>query len=98
MTLARGTVSAPGLTVLPAWRESLLAVVSRCHPAAERAVVDGADLADSVLRVPPRRHDPFMHDAVFITLREAGIDPRLGRPARSTIIEIGSGVDSWSRR
>ncbi|MQY29215.1 LysR family transcriptional regulator [Nocardia aurantia] len=99
MTLARGPVVAPGLRVLPAWREALMAVVSRRHPAADRPDVGADDLSRSALRMPPRRQDPFAHDAVSTALRDAGIDTPTGRPAgtpRDTIIEIGSDPGSWT--
>ncbi|WP_019926885.1 LysR family transcriptional regulator [Nocardia sp. BMG111209] len=99
VALARGPVVAPGLRVLPAWREPLLAVVSRRHPAAGRESADAAVLGRSVLRLPPRRHDPFVHDAIMTALRAAGIDAPIGRPAgtpQDTIIEIGADPDSWT--
>jgi DNA-binding transcriptional LysR family regulator len=99
VALARGVLSAPGLRVLPTWTEPLLAVVSRRHPAADRAVVGIAELADSVLRVPSRQQDLSLHDALTTALRDAGVRPRFGRPAgttQDTIVEIGSDLDSWT--
>jgi DNA-binding transcriptional LysR family regulator len=99
LVLARGVVSAPGLRVLPTWTEPLLAIVSRNHPAADRAVVGIAELADSVLRLPSPQHDLPLHDALTTALREAGVSPRLGRPAgttQDTIVEVGSDPHSWT--
>ncbi|MFI5586417.1 LysR family transcriptional regulator [Amycolatopsis sp. NPDC051758] len=99
LALARGVRSAPGLTVLPTWTEPLLAVVSTRHTAADHAVAGLAELAGSVLRIPSRQLDPPLHDAVTTALRDAGVRPRLGRPAgtpRDTIVEVGSDPDSWA--
>ncbi len=99
VALARGVLSAPGLKVLPTWTEPLFAVVSRQHPAADRTVVGIAELAESVLRLPSRRHDPPLHDALTAALREAGVSPRLGRPVgttQDTIVEVGSDPGSWA--
>jgi DNA-binding transcriptional LysR family regulator len=95
LALARGVVSAPGLRVLPAWTEPLVAVVSRHHPAADRAAVGAAELAGGALRVPARQHDPSLHDA----LTTAGVRPRLGRPVgtlQDTVVEVGSDPHSWT--
>ncbi|WP_410631304.1 LysR family transcriptional regulator [Amycolatopsis sp. cmx-4-83] len=89
VALARGVPSVPGLRTLPAWSEPLFAVVSRHHRAAELPAVALADLAGGVLRVP----DASVHDAVTTALREAGVSPRLGRPAgavQDTVVEVGS--------
>ncbi|MEU7790329.1 LysR family transcriptional regulator [Amycolatopsis sp. NPDC049159] len=89
VALARGVPSVPGLRTLPAWTEPLFAVVSRHHRAAELPAVALADLAGGVLRVP----DSSVHDVVTTALREAGVRPRLGRPAgavQDTVVEVGS--------
>jgi len=65
--------------VLPAWSEPLHAVISRRHPAATREVVGISDLAAGVLRMPSRKHDPSLHDAIIAALRAAGAAPSLGR-------------------
>ncbi|WP_086850077.1 LysR family transcriptional regulator [Amycolatopsis kentuckyensis] len=99
LALARGVRSAPGLTVLPAWSEPLLAVVSRRHPAADRGAVGLAELAGHTLRVPARKHDPPVHDAVVAALHDTGLCPRAGRPAgtlQDTIVEVGSDPRSWT--
>ena len=99
LALARGVHSAPGLTVLPTWTEPLLAVVSSRHPAADRAAVGIAELADGVLRFPSRRHDPPLHGALTTALHEVGVCPRLGRPAgtiQDTVVEVGSDPESWA--
>ncbi|WP_309111159.1 LysR family transcriptional regulator [Saccharothrix sp.] len=94
VALARGVRSAPGVRVLPAWTESLYAVVSARHPAAGGEVVGVAELAADVVRTS-RDHDP----AVITALREAGVQVRPGRRAgtvQDTIIEVGSDPRGWT--
>jgi DNA-binding transcriptional LysR family regulator len=99
LALARGVLSAPGLTVLPTWSEPLHVVVSSRHPAAGRDSVTVAEMAGSVLRVPARDSDPPLHDALGTALREAGACVSLGRPTgttQDTIVEVGSDPRSWA--
>ncbi|WP_083884074.1 LysR family transcriptional regulator [Nocardia higoensis] len=99
LALARGEVSAPGLTVLPTWTEPLLAIVSSRHRAAQRQTATLAELATDALRLPSAGHDQPLHDAVVTACHAAGVHPRLGRPAgsaRDTIIEVGSDPVSWT--
>ncbi|MFI5536398.1 LysR family transcriptional regulator [Nocardia sp. NPDC051900] len=99
LALARGVVSAPGLTVSPTWSEPLRAVVSRNHPAAAHGVAAITDLAGDALRVPSRQSDPPLHDAIDAAFREAGVRPKFGRPIGTTqdaVVEIGSDPHSWA--
>ncbi|MFD2414751.1 LysR family transcriptional regulator [Amycolatopsis pigmentata] len=99
LALVRGVRSAPGLTVLPTWTERLFAVVSQHHPAADRGAVALTELADDTLRLPARKHDPPLHDAVGLALHDTGLCPRAGRPTgtlQDTIVEVGSDPRSWT--
>ncbi|MGW5721597.1 LysR substrate-binding domain-containing protein [Amycolatopsis sp. NPDC003865] len=99
LVLARGVVSVPGLVVLPAWTEPLLAVVSRHHPVADRDTVGLAELAGHPLRYPARRSDPLLHDAVAGALRDAGVCPGASRETgtiQDTVVEVGSDPRSWT--
>jgi DNA-binding transcriptional LysR family regulator len=99
LALARGVLSGRGLRVLPAWSEPLHAVVSRHHPAAARETVGIDELEDDVLRVPSRRQDPPLHDAIVAAVRAAGVHPKLGRPTgttQDTVVEVGSDPRSWA--
>lgn len=99
LALARGVVSAPGLRVLPAWSEPLLAIVSADHPVSGRDSVSIGELADCELRLPSRHCDPPLHDAISAALRDIGVTPRLGRPAgtiQSTVVEVGVNPASWA--
>ncbi|GHG03460.1 MULTISPECIES: LysR family transcriptional regulator [Amycolatopsis] len=94
MALARGVRAAPGLRVLPTWTESLFAVVSARHAAADRAAVGVAQLADGPFRTS-QDHDP----SVVTALREAGAPARVGHRAATvgdTIVEVGSDPRSWT--
>ncbi|MDQ0376134.1 LysR family transcriptional regulator [Amycolatopsis thermophila] len=99
LALARGGVAGAGLSVREAWTEPLHAVVSVRHPLASRAALAPGDLAGSVLRLPSRRCDPPLHDAVLTALDQAGARPRLGRPAASTqatVVEVGADAGTWA--
>ncbi|SEP50185.1 LysR family transcriptional regulator [Amycolatopsis saalfeldensis] len=99
LALVRGPVAAPGLRVLPAWSEPLRAVVSARHAAADGEAVTLDDLSADVLRLPDRRRDPSLHDAVIEALSDAGVSPPLGRPTgttQDTVVEVGSDPHSWA--
>lgn len=99
LALTRGVGTVPGLTVVPAWEENLLAVVSKHHPAAHGSAVGLAELAGDTLRLPAREHDPPLHDAVALALRDTGLCPPAGRPTgtlQDTIVEVGSDSRSWT--
>jgi DNA-binding transcriptional LysR family regulator len=94
LALARGVRSAPGVRVLPAWTESLFAVVSTRHPAAGGEVVGVAELAAGPFRTS-QDHD----QAVLTALREAGIQVRPDHRAgtiQDTIVEVGSDPRTWT--
>ncbi|MEU4805695.1 LysR family transcriptional regulator [Actinosynnema sp. NPDC023587] len=94
LALTRGVRSAPGVRVLPAWTESLFAVVSARHPAAGGAVVGVAELAADPFRAS-QDHDL----AVLTALREAGVQVRPGHRAgtvQDTIVEVGSDPRGWT--
>ncbi|WP_410675239.1 LysR family transcriptional regulator [Amycolatopsis sp. cmx-4-68] len=94
LALARGVRAAPGLRVLPAWTESLFAVVSARHAAAGRAAVGVGELAGGLFRTS-QDHDP----SVVAALREAGAPVRPGHRAGTvwdTVVEVGSDPRSWT--
>ncbi|GAB3579756.1 LysR family transcriptional regulator [Amycolatopsis endophytica] len=99
IALARGEVGEPGLRVRTAWTEPLHAVVSVRHPLAEREVLTPRELAGSLLRLPSRRCDPPLHDAVRGALGRAGVRPAVGRPmntTQTTLVEVGADARSWA--
>jgi DNA-binding transcriptional LysR family regulator len=99
IALVRGPVAAPGLAVLPAWREPVHAVLSARHPAAGRARVTLDELAGDALRYPGQGCDPPLHAAITEAVRDTGIRPTLGRPAggvENTLVEVGADPGTWS--
>lgn len=99
LVLARGEPAEPGIEAIPTWTEPLLAIVSARHPLAGRATLGPSDLIGTALRMPSRRHDRHLHDAVAAAMRGTGIRFEPGRPAgatRDTVVEIGSDPHSWT--
>ncbi|WP_328393561.1 LysR family transcriptional regulator [Nocardia sp. NBC_00416] len=99
LVLARGELAEHGIVALPMWIEPLLVVMSARHALADRTALGLDDLADSVLRMPSRRHDRHLHDAVAGAARAAGARLALGRPAgaaQDTVVEVGSDPRSWT--
>ncbi|WJV50188.1 LysR family transcriptional regulator [Streptomyces flavofungini] len=94
--LVRAAATAPGLELLPVWRDPLYVALPEDHPAV--APPDGGPrsapapspacapplrldrLADLPLRLAPREHNPPFHDLVTGALRAAGAQPPLGPP------------------
>ena len=99
LALVRGTFTAAGLRVQPAWSEPLQVVLAPGHPVADRPVLTLAELVAYPLRFPARDLDPPLHDAVEAAVRAAGICTLLGRPVGSvpdTIVELGTDPRSWA--
>ncbi|MGW5382611.1 LysR family transcriptional regulator [Nocardia sp. NPDC003963] len=97
LVLARGEPTEPGLTAIPTWTEPLVAIVSARHPLAHRGAVGPRELAGGALRIPARRHDRHLHDAVSGAVH--GSELRLGRPAgaaQDTAVEVGSDPHTWT--
>ncbi|MET8799039.1 LysR family transcriptional regulator [Nocardia sp. NPDC004568] len=96
---ARGEPTEPGIEAIPTWTEPLLAIVSARHPLAGRPTVGPAELAGTALRLPARRLDRHLHEAVAAAVRGTGVRYEPGRPAgapRDTVVEIGSDPRSWT--
>ncbi|MBO1334183.1 LysR family transcriptional regulator [Streptomyces sp. VRA16 Mangrove soil] len=90
---------APGLELLPLWRDVLVAALPAAHPLAGRDRVDLADLAELPLRIAPRAAHPALVDAVLDACRAAGFEPVMG-PAfttdQDTLAAIAAGRPSWT--
>ncbi|MFD9863848.1 LysR family transcriptional regulator [Streptomyces alboflavus] len=77
--LVRAATTAPGLELLPVWRDPLYVALPEDHPAATQQL-RLEQLADLPLRLAPREHNPPFHDLVTGALRAAGAQPPLGPP------------------
>ncbi|MFC3995666.1 LysR family transcriptional regulator [Nocardiopsis sediminis] len=99
VALVRAAVPMEGVRVLELWREPLLAAVTAAHPAAAGDAVELECLADLPLRLPGRDRDPLLHDFVVRACRDAGFEPRLGRPTgavEDAVVELGAGPPAWT--
>ncbi|MFI7387172.1 LysR substrate-binding domain-containing protein [Streptomyces sp. NPDC049813] len=98
-TFVRGADRAPGLELLPLWRDELVAALPAAHPLAERDGVDLAELAGLPLRIASRESNPHLFDAVVGACRAAGFEPVMGpefTTDQDTLAAIASGRSSWS--
>ncbi|MCC3770191.1 LysR family transcriptional regulator [Streptomyces sp. UNOC14_S4] len=95
----RGGMTAPGLRVVPVWRDPLVAVLPSAHPLADAPDVALADLAALPLRLPPRRDIPALVDLVVTACHDAGFEPvpgPLSHTLQDTLAGIGSGEPTWT--
>jgi DNA-binding transcriptional LysR family regulator len=97
--LVRGVEGAPGLELLPLWRDVLVAALPARHPLAEQSEVALAALADLPLRIASRETNPWLVDTVTSACREAGFEPIMG-PAfttdQDTLAAVATGRPSWT--
>ena len=99
--LVRAARPAPGLRlqVVELWRDPVVVAFPAAHPLARRPAVKLQDLADLPLRLPDPRCDPLLRDLVLDACRQAGFQPRLGRPTgavHDTLVELGTGAPAWT--
>ncbi|RLU86891.1 LysR family transcriptional regulator [Streptomyces griseocarneus] len=95
----RGGMAAPGLRVVPVWRDPLVAVLPSAHPLADAPDVALADLAALPLRLPPRRDIPALVDLVVTACHDAGFEPvpgPLSHTLQDTLAGIGRGEPTWT--
>ncbi|MEV0794203.1 LysR family transcriptional regulator [Kribbella sp. NPDC050459] len=94
VAFVRGEVAAVDLRVIELWRDPLSVLV----PTAYRAD-DGVkliDLAGLPLRLPD---DPWLQDHLVTACREAGFEPRIGRPIddfEAAVVEMSTGSPAWT--
>ncbi|TCK22140.1 LysR family transcriptional regulator [Pseudonocardia endophytica] len=97
--LVREDTSVDGTTAVGVGDDEVVALLPHAHPAASTSVVDVHALADLRLRLPPRRSDPTLHDAVLARCAEVGLVPRRGRDVVSVedaALEISAGGADWT--
>jgi DNA-binding transcriptional LysR family regulator len=92
IALVRGAGGPGELRAAEVWRDPLQVLLPATHPAAAAPAVPVAALAELTLRLPDRASDPALRDALLGACRDAGVEPRTGRPVRSledAAVEIG---------
>lgn len=89
-----------GIRFVPAWDDELMAALPSAHLAARKDRVAVSDLADLRLRLPERRFNPVLVDAVLARCHQSGVQPRPGPVSmtlQDTLATIGSpGSPSWT--
>jgi DNA-binding transcriptional LysR family regulator len=92
IALVRSTAGARDLRSREVWRDPLQVMLPAAHPAAAGESLPITALADLTLRLPDRRSDPALSDALRAACDAAGVVPATGRPVRSledAAVEIG---------
>jgi DNA-binding transcriptional LysR family regulator len=91
--------SAPGLELVPVWREPMVVALPERHPLAAHDTVRLDQLGELPVRLAPERNNPPFHRMITTALRTAGVDPPAGPPfttLQDTLAEIGTGPPSWT--
>jgi DNA-binding transcriptional LysR family regulator len=91
--------SAPGLELVPVWRDPLVVALPEQHPLAAFDIVRLEQLGELPVRLAAARNNPPFHAMITAALRDAGVDPPLGPPfttLQDTLAEIGAGPPSWT--
>ncbi|MFE5975656.1 LysR family transcriptional regulator [Streptomyces sp. NPDC056460] len=98
--LVRAVRSAPGLTLLPLWRDPLHVAVPANHPLAAEPALRLDQLASLPLRLAPRENNAPFHDLILGACRAAGAVPPPGPPftgLQATLTAIGTApAASWT--
>ncbi|MGW0545957.1 LysR family transcriptional regulator [Streptomyces altiplanensis] len=97
--LVRALPAAPGLELLPMWRDPLYVALPNDHPLASEPALRLGQLAELPLRLAPRQNNPPFHDLITDAFRAAGTEPLLGPPFtdfQETLTAIGAGTPSWT--
>ncbi|WP_219414824.1 LysR family transcriptional regulator [Pseudonocardia nigra] len=91
--------SAPGLELVPVWRDPLVVALPERHPLAERDPLRLNHLGELPVGLAPALNNPPFHAMVTDALRAAGVAPPPGPPfttLQDTLAEIGTGPPSWT--
>ncbi len=95
----RAVTAAPGVELLPMWREPLTVALAATHPLAAQPAVKLAQLRGIPLRLAPRSDNPPFHDLILGACADAGFEPLPGPPfttPQDTLAEIGTGPPAWT--
>jgi DNA-binding transcriptional LysR family regulator len=85
--------------MLPVWRDALVVVLPRKHPAAEAPDLALTDLAELPLWLVDRRTNRALVDLVVGACHDAGFEPTLGRVypgLQETLAAFGAGTPGWT--
>jgi DNA-binding transcriptional LysR family regulator len=91
--------SAPGLELVPVWREPLVVALPARHPLAGHDTVRLDQLGELPVRLAPPSNNPPFHRMITTALRHAGVEPPAGprfTTLQDTLAEIGTGSPSWT--
>lgn len=89
----------PSLRLLPVWRDALVVVLPRKHPAADAPDLALTDLAKLPLWLVERRTNRALVDLVIGECRDAGFEPAPGRVypgLQETLAAFGAGTPGWT--
>ncbi|WP_327360093.1 LysR family transcriptional regulator [Streptomyces sp. NBC_01296] len=96
----RSLEPAPGVRILPLWKDSLVAALPATHPLAREAELAIAELAGLRLCITARRNNPALVDLVVGACHSVGFEPLPGPVSGSlqdTLATIGAGsIPMWT--
>jgi DNA-binding transcriptional LysR family regulator len=103
VALLRGRAAVAGVRAVELWQDKLSAIFPTAYSLPTAYSTGSAlkliDLAELALRLPRRVDDPALYDRIVGACREAGFEPRLGRPIDSledAIVEMTNGSPAWT--
>jgi DNA-binding transcriptional LysR family regulator len=95
---AKSPDTAP-IRLLPVWRDALVVVLPKRHPAANASDLALTDLANLPLWLVERRTNRALVDLVVGACRDAGFEPVPGRVypgLQETLAALGAGTPGWT--
>jgi DNA-binding transcriptional LysR family regulator len=97
--LVRDLDDEPGIELLPAWSDPLIAAIPSGHPLADGDALSLKLLGDLPVRLADHRHNPPFRRLVARAFHEAGIDPPAGPPftrLQETLADMAHAPPSWT--
>ncbi|WP_406179895.1 LysR family transcriptional regulator [Streptomyces sp. NBC_01006] len=96
----RSLEPAPGVRILPLWKDPLVAALPAAHPLARETELAISDLAGLRLCITVRRNNPALVDLVVGACHSAGFEPLpgpVGGSLQNTLATIGAGsIPMWT--